>query len=713
MKKVLMTSGLLAAMALSAVAQAQYGYVGNQPGNTVVVFDPATPALLGAPASPITVGNGPSASVAVPSLNRIYVANRTSLTISVIDGSSLAVVNTIIIPQAGVIRGMCLSEDNSAIFLAGRNAALGMAGVWRISLPSETATWLDGILDANPAVDCEVVKAAAVGGSGTGPGKVYWTVTVGNYIGIKNLLTPVVPPTSLSIPAATADTPSGIERAPDSSFILVAVSTNVANDQIARIVPGVTDTLNFIDLGAFKGATFTDVAFEPAATGPFRTFACGVDVNSRIWDFSSDSAVAASVPLIVNISAAAGQSITYEPGGAKRLWVGDTSGTSNQLQPVDASGSPAVAGAVFTCGASGPAKVAFLPVPAAPTLDEACPKGQTDALGAKIRLRGSGFFSNSQIRFGVGAGTIPIPTTFVDANNLDGDVAGLGSTTFDVIVVNPDLQQARLNSFYRSVNAATAVPSPFLPIQLPPLNAGYEMKSFPEYATIDELKVAFQTQLGPYNPMFYRVFFWYTDHYEELNTLSTALDPCDLSGRAFYVLTRFGHPLSLAALDVTANTPSQLRVVPLMPGWNMFSQPWTNVNNQITWANVRVTANGDLTSQFSALGFATLSPLPYQRVNKAYVTVNLLTAGEGYWVHNYHTGPLYLVFDSTLVTKPGGVSLQMNALAPGDPGPPPPPSGVTSSSDGGSSGGCGLLGPELLGVVAVFQGLRRRRRLGA
>ncbi|HLF94704.1 MAG TPA: hypothetical protein VJB14_14665, partial [Planctomycetota bacterium] len=654
-------------------------------------------------------------------LNRVYVSCAGSGTVSVIHGDLLDVVNTISLPGATNLGGICLSEDRQALFVAGRNGVAGEAGIWRINLPAETSTYLGGVATAGTAADCDVIRAAQVGGTGDAPGKVYFTIPGTNQVGVYDATTGTMlaPLTILAITPDFATNPTGIDRAPDHSFLLFGVSSTDTNQRIGRIIPGPGPTGDAIDTVTINNAggaprLTRDVVFRPGAS-PFQTYIYGEEsfTTSR---FVYDVTVGAATPgplasATVNLASnASGFGISFDLLD-NVLWVGaQNPATDTQIQGLNAAVSPPTLGPGPLTFGLGPGKVDFLLQPKAPTIAVACPKGQIDTAAARIIVRGNDFQPNSRLQVDFAAAPAYIPTIFVNSNTLVGDVSGLGGNLYDILVQNKDLQTARLNSYYQSIVGPGLTPG--FPINLPPFASGYEMMSFPQYATVDELKLALQQQVGPYNPVFYRVFIWYQDHYVELNKISNLVDDCDLSGRAFFVLTRFGHPLTLSSLDVTGNAAGTDHVVPLTQGWNMISQPWLNVTHTIPWVQVDVSLNSDLSNPLPAPGGAFLSPLPYERINHQYVTVNALTAGRGYWVYNYSGVPAYLIFRQGRVSKPGDPPPVYTAMAPGDPGPPPPPDDVASESSSSSGGGCGFLGPELLLLALAFHRLSRRRRLG-
>src|SRR4029078_12004758 len=120
---------------------------------------------------------------------------------------------------------------------------------------------------------------------------------------------------------------------------------------------------------------------------------------------------------------------------------------------------------------------------------------------------------------------------------------------------------------------------------------GYSMLSYPQYATVGDLKAAIGAQLGSYNRVPFWVCLWEQTRYVELNDPS--LSPSQsIMGTGFFALTRDGGALTLNSPDVFTNTQalSAQRVVVLSPGWNIVSQPWiSGPTNTMLYSSLQVT----------------------------------------------------------------------------------------------------------------------------
>jgi hypothetical protein len=225
------------------------------------------------------------------------------------------------------------------------------------------------------------------------------------------------------------------------------------------------------------------------------------------------------------------------------------------------------------------------------------------------------------------------------------------------------------------------------------------------------LRTAIEGVLGPYNPILYRVFFWDVDHYIELPNMP---DDCDLAGRAFWVLTRFGAQVTVSGLDCYANRGAGgVRVIPLKPGWNMVSLPYENgVQVSKNWATVNVTSDG---AAWTGAGPVTTSPSLidpnlFDFVGGTYVSASVMVAGRGYWVDNLTSGYIYLLVDTVIFKSGTGTAPSFSALAAGTPTPPGPPGSGLPDGSSSKRRSCALLGPELV-VIMVF--ILKFRRLGS
>ena len=370
----------------------------------------------------------------------------------------------------------------------------------------------------------------------------------------------------------------------------------------------------------------------------------------------------------------------------------------------------------------------------APELFQVCFKGLPDLLDLPLRVDGANFQPGSQLFIG----GLPVATTFVNSSVLLGSTPIFGGADpLDVTVLNPDLQQATLETFFHPYPAPGA--GPRFRLTLPNLQAGYRMFSIPQYASISDLRASLEAELGPYNTSLYRVFFLINGVYVELN--SVPADYCDLSGDGFWAITRFGAEITLFAPDVKSNLRGSgpfIRVVPVFPGWNLISMPFSG--GGMMWSAVGVTNDGAnlATSQPADAAPALLTPILFGYDGIQYFNEPVMNPGVGYAIFNVTPGMVYLTFDCAdlmgglLRVVPGGgggftssggpgsggglLLLIGKPLPPGTERPPSPPASSfeteasSSSSDGGS---CGLLGFEVALLLLVFRRSRRRRRLSA
>lgn len=677
---------------------------------------------------PPLAGNGlnlPHDIVGIPSLRRVYISNAGAVpgSISVFDSDTLAPVGVVQVPNSRLLQGMSVSEDNSAIFVAGESLAAGTQGpsVFRF----DPVTLAPGVRAAGTiqagvaAEDCAVIRAANVGGSGDGPGKLYWSVrlpgTTG-YIGIANFIG--ISPASLSTGQGSLiniELADNMERTPDHRFVFVGCNkrnppASGPNCQIIRI-----DSLND---GA--GTTIVQTGFQDLTNN--RTF----DVTWRVDGGANrgfvllqqdngtrevveindaGAQVAAGVPVAGALIAG---TVRISPL-ADQLFTGET-GTSpiynfSSAPAGGALGAPTAQNAT----ASNPFNFVVMPTPGV-VISDITPRG--GPAGALATIRGAGF---QQTMTGTSGGGTPVGINWIDSNTATVDFAAVGLGLHDLVLTNPNAQQGTFGGFYQ----AFAPPAPQThQLVLPSLLQGYQMLSVPQYASLTSLKAAFESTLGPYNPVLYRVFFFRNGQYVELNQLAD--DGCDLAGESFWVLTRNGAMVTLTEPDVRVTSLGSDRVVPLNPGFNMVSLPLLNgggPTGSILWTLMHVTDDesnfvigspGGPVSVTSAQGLA-LVEQAVEYVNGSYLLAPSLIAGQGAWVRNLTTGPVYLVFAQGSVTKAGAPSPAPGVPPPAGSMPPGPPSGMSDAGSG--SGGCGLLGLECALLVLLFA--LRRGRLGA
>lgn len=686
-----------------------------------------TPVLnaLGAPV--YLTGNGLNAPfdiVGAVSRHRVFVSNQGAPTVSVFDSDTLQPLGVVTLPTAVAARGMSLSEDESAVFVAGGDA--NGPAVWRIDTAtlSSGAGPIGGVADSTHiAEDCVVIRAANVGGAGNGPGKVYFSVQASGtlfalpgYIGVIRL-NPAGAFTSIQTqagPLVTVGTPINMERTPDHRFVFVGCTKIIGSDLVTPTSVRILriDTSN----DAATAPTFAtgiqdldhrvlDVSWRTDAGGNNRGFVLvsvdnGTPQVFEIFDTGLPRPVA---PFIATTGGLTGPLTIRFAALTEQVFIGDSIGTQNGYAAHNAKVAPLVLMNSPIGVGSRCLNVAVMPTPTAVVTD-ICPRGGLVAASLPVTVHGGGFTPGALADI---AGT-PVTTTFVDSNTLIVDVGGAGASVVGLRVTNPNFQAALFDNFYHRYSPE--VRNPFV-VALPSVAQGYRMLSIPQYTTLTNFKAAVTAALGPYNPVLYRVFLYRGGAYVELNALAD--DGCDLAGESFWILTRNGGVLTISEPDVHLNASGPFRVIPINPGFNMVAQPLLSGSGSMNWNNVLVTTDQtNFATAASVTGGTVVTPVALEYVNGAYVVADPLVAGRGYWIENITTGPAYLVFDSGVVFKPGNVSSAAGGPPPAGMTPPPPPSGMTSGSSGGSSGGCGLLGLEAA-LALAFLRRRARRRLAA
>jgi hypothetical protein len=329
----------------------------------------------------------------------------------------------------------------------------------------------------------------------------------------------------------------------------------------------------------------------------------------------------------------------------------------------------------------------------------------------QLEMLGSGFLQGSsrgRIINPAGITFFATSTQVINSGRLLATFAANTVTHYDVGVVNNDGQFQTFPGYFQGLPAA---PKPGnLPLTIPSLSQGYRLLSFPEYATVGDLRAAVAAQLGVYNPVFFRIFVWQGDHYLELNN-SKLSSSYSLMGSGVIAISRDGAALDLAAPDLSQNSTIFQRTVILQPGWNIVSQPWINgPTNTLPYASLDVHLQDDL---LDAAVAATVSPsvtnVLYEASGGVYITSTVMTAGRAYWILNRTAAPVYLVIRQVAVNQKAAPVYQATATSET---PPPLPGGALGDSGGGGGGGCGLLGGEGFLVLLFLRG-RGRRKLAA
>jgi hypothetical protein len=686
----------------------------------------------------------PNDIVGSPVHHKVFVSNEANGTVSVVDSDTLQPLGIVNLPGCLTARGMSLSDDESAVFVAGGNAA-GPA-VWRIftaTLATDAAP-IGAIGDSTHiAEDCAVIRAANAGGSGNGPGKVYFSVQTSGtlvalpgYIGIVNVMTlPAAPPFpapgSIGVaagPLASVNLPTTMERTADHRFVFVScnkVPSFGADLRIIRINP-LTDAATAEIITAVGTDTnqnrVLDVTWTAGSGGinrgavlAFQTGAGGGLFTREIVDNGAQLFVPGTQQVGITGGLTTPLTIRFTPQ-SQQMYVGDDVGTGNgYARYTTTTTPPTIENPSPTGVGSRCLNFAVMSTPSLAISDITPRAGPT---GSVATVHGAGFLTGMTAF----AGAAPVPVNVIDSNTATVDFSAFGPGLYSLQLVNPNVQSALIDGYYGIFTAPGIRPAPTNPaaqLALPSLAQGYRMLSYPQYTSLTALQSAFAAQLGPYNPALYRVFFRRNGEYVEMNQLAD--DGCDLAGESFWVLTRNGEMLTLTEPDVRQNTPGD-RVVALSPGFNMVSLPLVNAagtSGQIPWGSMHVTDDetnfvvgspGGPPNVTSAAGVA-LVDQAIEYVNGNYFLAPNLVAGQGYWVRNLSTGPVYLVFQPGLVTKAGTGPSAPGVPPPAGSMPPGPPSGM--SGDASSSGGCGLLGAELLLLLAIFRRKGGRCRLGA
>jgi hypothetical protein len=716
-------SGKAVAVDAGSAPTANYVYVVCNGGNTVAVRKTDGTAVTTLTAA-VFGFNAPYDVVASPSQHLVFVSNAGANpgTVTVIDANTLQLVQIVTVPTSLNLHGMSLSEDESVLFVAGQDAAGPAVFQVNTAAPFATAR-TGGVALAGGAEDCVVIRAANVGGSGNGPGRIYFSVPragAAGQIGIINVNPPSTsPPIQTGAGAlASIEQADRMQRTPDHRFVFVGCSKILTFGTDVRIVR--IDTSTNTATATIVNAGVQDLANNRSwdvtwttAGGNNRGFVLiqqdnGTKQIREILDTGLPSGVALvsantgllTDPITLSYSAVSNQ-----------VFIGDIFGTNTGYGSYDASTTP-LSGPLSPGGVGNRCQAfAVLPTPAVVVTD-ICPRAGLQGASMPVTIHGAGFVSGGTFNFGTGLKTIT-PAEFIDSGTLLVDLAGAPAGLVGITVNNPlNLQTATMDLFFNFYAAPEQRPA--FTVALPSVSMGYRMMSMPQYSTLTALKSALAAALGPYNPVLYRVFLYRGGRYVELNGLAD--DGCDLAGESFWVLTRNGAVVTMSEPDVRNNDGGTNRVIPINPGFNMISLPTLNGNlppsGSINWGSIQVSSTAaNFTSGLQAANAAPtlLTPVALEYLNGGYVTADPLVAGRGYWVENVSGNPLYLVFPRASVFKPGVLAVGGGAPPPAGMNPPPPPSGI---STGGArrSGGCGLSGLEwLLPILLVRWGVRRRR----
>ena len=660
----------------------------------------------------------------------VYVVNGGDTSISTIDPMTFTVTQKYTPKNVGGnFSESARSADGRYLYVAGGNTSPSvMLGIYQFDLNdlSDTGTTFipcfpsGGVTTGYQMIDLDLV-----------PGKIFITyqVTVSgiglfisHHIGEFDLAQNKF--TDLLAVSTTSTTQPHIftrmTKAPDNSFLLVAATSSSGGGtvwELPRINPSTSpSTVDIVTVtSGSANCVVDDVLFTSNGPSPFT--ACILarnDSNYAPRFFSIDATGAAS-------AAASGAFVPNQFGGEmtpdfahNRIfvsWNGNTS-TPNGIQIY----SPPTSLGTFVAnapdmGGPGPQKVCIAPAPPPLKVDFATEPAADTSGNFQVEMHGSGFIpgsSRGRIIIGLGGPIYATSTTVLNGGTLVATFTKQATVIMNMGVVNNDGQVSMLSTFFEGMNPPQSKP---FTVNLPPLTSGYSMLSFPQYANVGDLRAGLASQLGPYNPILFRLFLWQGGRYFEVN--DPKLSPStSLMGTGFFALSRLGDQLTLSAPDVNLNTPAQLRIVVLEPGWNMVSQPWLtgSPTNSMPFNSLQISQTSDLAVLQPPGTSPALLNAAYELVNGKYVTSPLLTAGKAYWMLNLNSTPIYLQFNGGFVTLKGtGPAARSSSSVPSSANPPAPPGQLGESS---SHGGCGLLGPELL-LLGLFLRGRGRRKLAA
>ncbi|MBI3857655.1 MAG: IPT/TIG domain-containing protein, partial [Planctomycetes bacterium] len=685
MKNAILTAFLLGAAASAAAAQpsgkavvgtgsaptADYVWATLRGANAVDVRQ-TSGALVVQLAGPVFSFNQPWDIVGVPSLRKVFVSNRGANpgTVTVIDADTLQFVQLVTIPGSLELRGMSVDADEGLVYIAGQDAQ--GPSVFHIDTSSLAAGRSGGVTDVGRgAEDCSVIRAGNAGGTGNGPGKIYFSVRAGvptGYIGEINVLAGgAFSSADVGIaPIPEVNLPDLMERTVDHRFVFIGCTKIIGTDTVMyvlRINPLVEPLSSALTVQPIVTGIqdlnhrIFDVTWAVDGVGNNRGFVLSsLDAGTpQIREIDQNGAQAPVPPLNANTGGVTPATVRYQLN-SERVFVGEVFGTSNTFNIFNAKLPPPV---IFQnsqlATGNDPFNFVVMSTPAC-VISDICPRAGLSAASLLVTVHGSGFQPTST--YGVGAGAVPI-TAFIDTNTIIVDLGGAGAASLNLQVNNPNFQTGLIDTFFRRYTPE--VRNPFS-IALPPVSGGYRMLSVPQYTTLTALRAALAGSLGPYNPVLYRVFFYRNGGYVELNTMAD--DGCDLAGESFWIITRNGGTLTVSEPDVLANAGGSPRVIPLNPGFNMFSQPNMSGSGSMIWNNVLVGTDPTNFGTAVSVGGGTIVGPALEFSGGGYVVADPIVAGRGYWVMNLTTGPAYLVFDPGLVFKAGAPSMAAG-------GPPP------------------------------------------
>ncbi|HEX7899292.1 MAG TPA: IPT/TIG domain-containing protein [Planctomycetota bacterium] len=665
--------------------------------------------------------------VVVPSRNLAVVSNNGLATLTLFDAVPPFAFRGTATVSAGAatnLRGLSVSADERWVYVAGQITAgpVNNPAVFRLDLDAPANFVLAGTTALGGAVaeDCVVIDSSRVGGTaGAGPGRVYYSVPNGNFLGIVNE-NPNTGAASVNVNSASpvVTTPTQLELSPDGSFFFIGCQSDAFNQHIIRFTPtpaGQTITYPQIrgPFGKAFGHQVLDIAFQPNA----HAFAL---VNE-----SFGGHVLIELDPLGNNLLTQNEPPGISPAGRIRyndnpplVYFGRTDLTGTTYGLYDPFGGPTAVSVPVTSGA-GPKAFAFLVPPPGPAISGVWPSGMVSVAGSTIEIRGSNFDPASQVVFinSSSGATLARTETFVNTGLIQVNGDGLLPVgLYDVRVTNPDTQTILLSGYFLSISPPPIVAPDT--VVVPSRFEGYALRSVPQYYSAADLLASITAAFGGYSPSNVRAFLQEESGYVELNQVEPNRD---LSGSPFWIISRLGGTLTLSRPPVGQSLQAvaqDQKILILQPGWNLFTQPTFNVNGfpvpggRLDLNGVAVWSDGALsipaTPGGSLADTATdgVTSFPAEFVNGAYVfltAADSIFTGRGYWLRNNTTGPLYLRF-LTSDAQPKQIAARSTSAAAATTLPPPPPGGALEEEAGTS--GCGLTGLELLALL----GLRRRRR---
>ncbi|HXG63006.1 MAG TPA: hypothetical protein VNO22_16665 [Planctomycetota bacterium] len=359
---------------------------------------------------------------------------------------------------------------------------------------------------------------------------------------------------------------------------------------------------------------------------------------------------------------------------------------------------------------------AFAQTPAPAEVVRVCPRGGSNAGDVVLWVEGSNFTAGTQVglRDVQGAFT-SLAVAFVHSGLVQAVVpAGTTPGVYSVEVDNGVRPSDILRDCYTVSDGTSFADS----VPIPGPGSGYQLRSVPQYCTVQELLSVLENALGPYNPALYRVLIWRGGRYRDLVELP---GHCDLSGESFWALGKAATVLDVSAPDCFAPVATRVGgrfVLPLEPGWNQISQPFFDRANNMTlmsWSDVLVDTDGALPNPLSTGSATAWIGSPYAWDGRSYSPVTDLLVGRGYFVYNRTPGILYLIFNSTDIQPDPVPSPKGSASLAGSEEMPPAPPPAGSGGDGSAAGtSCGLLGAEAAALLLIVRlSARRRRPAGA